>query len=55
MVSLRAQITNAGQSTLDKPIPSLHVKLDKNGNIKSNKLNQKASATGRDIGIPFWL
>ena len=29
-----------------------YAKLDKEGNIKSNKLNQKASATGRDIGIP---
>lgn len=28
-----AQVTNAGQSTLDKPVPSFHVKLDKNGNI----------------------
>ena len=28
-----AQITNAGQSTLDKPVPSFHVKLDKNGNV----------------------
>ena len=29
-----------------------YAKLDKEGNIKSNKLNQKASNTGRDIGIP---
>lgn len=28
-----AQISNAGQSTLDKPVPSFHVKLDKNGNV----------------------
>ena len=28
-----AQFKNAGQSTLDKPIPSLHVKLDKEGNV----------------------
>lgn len=29
----KAQISNAGQSTLDKPVPSFHVKLDKNGNV----------------------
>ena len=29
----RAEVTNAGQSTLNKPVPSFHVKLDKNGNI----------------------
>lgn len=28
-----AQVSNAGQSTLDKPVPSFHVKLDKNGNV----------------------
>lgn len=28
-----AQFKNAGQSTLDKPIPSLHIKLDKNNNV----------------------
>lgn len=28
-----AQFSNAGQSTLDLPIPSMHVKLDKNENI----------------------
>lgn len=28
-----ASISNAGQSTLDKPVPSFHVKLDKNGNV----------------------
>lgn len=34
-------------SILDK-----YAKLDNKGNIKSNKLNHKASATGRDSGIP---
>ena len=29
-----------------------YAKLDTNGNIKSNKLNQKASATGRDAMLP---
>ncbi len=32
-----AQVTNAGQSTLDKPVPSFHVKLDKNGNVCYNR------------------
>lgn len=32
-----AQVSNAGQSTLDKPVPSFHVKLDKNGNICYNR------------------
>ena len=29
-----------------------YAKLDAKGNIKSNKLNQKASATGRDVMLP---
>ena len=29
-----------------------YAKLDAKGNVKSNKLNQKASATGRDIMLP---
>lgn len=32
-----AEVGNAGQSTLDKPVPSFHVKLDKNGNICYNR------------------
>ena len=50
-----AQFSNAGQSTLDKAIPSLHVKLDKNNNIcydRDNKPLIKNKWTFRNGNIP---
>ena len=50
-----AQITNAGQSTLDKPVPSFHVKLDKNGNIcydRDGKIYSKNRWAFREGNVP---
>lgn len=38
-----AQVSNKGQSTLDKPVPSFGVKLDKNGNICYDRDNRPLS------------
>lgn len=51
----KAQVTNAGQSTLDKPVPSFHVKLDKNGNIcydRDGKPYSKNRWTFREGNVP---
>lgn len=51
----RAEFKNAGQSTLDKPIPSLHVKLDKNNNVcydRDGKILNKNRWAFREGNVP---
>lgn len=51
----KAQLSNAGQSTLDKPVPSFHVKLDKNGNIcydRDGKVYPKNRWAFREGNVP---
>ena len=51
----KAEFKNAGQSTLDKPIPSLHVKLDKNNNVcydRDGKILNKNRWAFRQGNVP---
>ena len=50
-----AVINKAGQSTLDKPVPSFHVKLDKNNNVcydRDGKILTKNRWSFRDGNVP---
>ena len=51
----KAEFKTAGQSTLDKPIPSLHVKLDKNNNVcydRDGKILNKNRWAFRQGNVP---
>lgn len=51
----KAEVNKAGQSTLDKPVPSFHVKLDKNGNIcydRDGKVYPKNRWVFREGNVP---